>query len=176
MNIEVELRSFISKEKYEELINFFKANAKLLKDDYQETFYFNCDEDLRIQRNKFYSKIWFKKGKLHDDHREEIEIKTERDQFEQLEKLFLAMGLDVDIKWFRNRHQFDWNGITVCLDYTKGFGHIIELEIMSNEEEKETKAAILRAKLNELNIPHTPKEEFNKQYNYYKENWKELTR
>jgi uncharacterized protein YjbK len=56
--IEVEVRSFISKEKYEELLNFFKQNSKILvEDDYQESYYFNCKEDLRIQKNKFYSKI-----------------------------------------------------------------------------------------------------------------------
>ena len=53
MNIETEIRSFITKEKFEELLDFFKKNASLVKEDYQETFYFDCDEDLRIQRNNF---------------------------------------------------------------------------------------------------------------------------
>ncbi len=35
--IEVEARSFISKEQYDKMLNFFKQNAKLLKEDYQET-------------------------------------------------------------------------------------------------------------------------------------------
>ena len=52
-NIEAEVRSFISKEQYEKLLSFFKQNAKLLKEDYQETFYFDCESDLRIQRNNF---------------------------------------------------------------------------------------------------------------------------
>ena len=64
MNIEVEVRSFISKEQYEQLLKFFKKNAKLIKEDYQETFYFDSDQDLRIQRNKFFSKIWLKKVKF----------------------------------------------------------------------------------------------------------------
>ncbi|MDD2388097.1 MAG: hypothetical protein PHP52_15090 [Bacteroidales bacterium] len=57
MNIEAELRSFISEEKYNELLDFFKKEASLIKEDYQETFYFDCDEDLRIQKNNFFSKI-----------------------------------------------------------------------------------------------------------------------
>ena len=41
MKIEVEIRSFISKEKYSELINFFKnLNLKFTEED-QETYYFD---------------------------------------------------------------------------------------------------------------------------------------
>ena len=74
-NIEVEIRSFISKEKYNELIEFFKKNAEFINEDYQETYYFDTKEDLRIQKNNYFSKIWMKKGKMHDEQREEIEIK-----------------------------------------------------------------------------------------------------
>jgi predicted adenylyl cyclase CyaB len=174
-NIETEIRSFISKEQYEKLLNFFKQNAKLLKEDYQETFYFDCEQDLRIQKNDFYSKIWMKKGKIHDEHREELEIKFDKDEFEKLEKLFLSLGMNVQIKWFRKRFEFQWEDITVCLDYTKGYGYIIELEKMTTEEEKEKEYENLKIKLEELNVKITSKEEFNKQFTYYKENWKTLT-
>lgn len=120
MNIEAELRSFISKEKYNELLDFFKEKASLIKEDYQETFYFDCDEDLRIQKNNFFSKIWMKKGKIHDDSREEIEIKFDKNDFEKLETLFLSLGYNIEIKWFRKRFQFKWEDTTVCLDFTRG--------------------------------------------------------
>ncbi len=175
-NIEVELRSFITKEKFEELLKFFSENSKLTKKDYQETFYFDHKEDLRIQKNNSYSKIWLKKGKLHDDAREEIEIKFNKEEFEKLEKLFNALGNNVKIKWFRERNQFDWNGIKVCLDYTKGYGHIIELERLSNEHEKLKNIELLKQKFKELDLEITPKEEFENKFNYYEKNWKTLTR
>ncbi|MBT3324200.1 CYTH domain-containing protein [archaeon] len=175
MNIEVEIRSFISKEQYENLINYFTKNAELINKDYQETFYFDSDEDLRIQKNDFFSKIWLKKGKLHDDHREEIEIKSKKEDFEVFEKLFLSLGYNVDIKWFRNRHTFKWEDILVMLDYTKGYGYIIEFEKMSTEENKETTLNLLKEKFQTLNLPISPKEDFNKKYIHYKENWKTLT-
>lgn len=172
-NIEVEIRSFISKEKYEELLNFFRQNAEFVKEDFQETHYFDCEQDLRIQKNNQGSKIWLKKGKIHDDAREEIEIKTQ-DDFENLEKLFNALGHNVEIKWLRDRKQFNWNEIKVCLDYTKGYGYIIELEKMTNQENKEEVLKKLKEKLNELEIPLTPRQEFEDKYNHYKENWEEL--
>jgi len=101
MNTEVEIRSFISRNQYNELLKFFKKEGKFVNEDYQETYYFDSKEDLRIQRNKFFSKIWLKKGKIHDDHREEIEIKFDREQFKDLERLFLSLGFGVEIKWFR---------------------------------------------------------------------------
>lgn len=64
MGIEVEVRSFISKSKYNELLKFFKKGGKFVNEDYQETYYFDTKEDLRIQRNNFFSKIWLKKGRI----------------------------------------------------------------------------------------------------------------
>ena len=173
-NIEVEIRSFISPEKYQELLVFFHKEGKFLDEDYQETYYFDTEQDLRIQRNNTYSKIWLKKGKLHDEHREEIEIKFDKVNFEMLEKLFLTLGYNTHIKWFRKRNTFAWQGISVMLDYTKGYGYIIELEKMSNEGEKEKVLQLLKEKLQHSNISLTSKEEFNAKYAYYKENWQRL--
>ena len=176
MDIEVEIRSFISEDKYIELLAFFKENGVLINEDYQETYYFDCDEDLRIQKNNFYSKIWLKKGKIHDDQREEIEIKFDKDYFGKLEELFLTLGLNIDVKWFRKRFTFTWEGINVMIDHTKGYGYIIELEKMSNKQEKEIVLDLLKEKLEILKVPLTSKEEFNRKYKYYKTNWRELTK
>ena len=43
MDIEVEIRSFISEEQYNKFLEFFRKNAELVKEDYQETFYFSGD-------------------------------------------------------------------------------------------------------------------------------------
>jgi len=175
-NIEVEIRSFISENTHKELLSYFKKEGSHLGEDIQETYYFDCDQDLRIQKNESYAKIWVKKGKLHDEHREEIELRVEKEQFETLERLFLSLGYEVEIKWFRTRNTFEWEDIHVMLDYTKGYGYIIELEKMSSEEGKDNALQYLKDKLYDLAIPLTPKEEFNKKYQYYKENWRNLTK
>ena len=173
-HIEVEIRSFISKEEYERFLTFFRANAKFLTEDYQETYYFDCPQDVRIQRNDHFSKIWMKKGKLHDDQREEIEIKCDRGEFEKLEEIFTALGFNVQIKWFRRRFEFFWNDCTVCLDDTRGYGYIIELEKMSLEDEQDKNLELLKKNLSLLKISQTTKEEFHQRFLHYKEHWKEL--
>ncbi len=174
-NIEVEIRSFISKEEYEKLLNFFIENSEKIKEDTEETHYLESNEDIRIQKNNFGSKIWLKKGKIHDDYREEIEIKFEKNDFDKLSKIFSEIGHKPKIKWFRHRNEFNWNGIRVCLDYTKAYGYIIELEKISTEEEKEKILSELKQKLKELNIELTSKEEFNDKFEHYKNNWRTLT-
>ena len=176
MDIEVEIKCFISKENYQRLLDFFKSNAEFINEDYQETYYFNSVEDLRIQRNNSFCKIVLKSGKIHDYHRKELEIKLDKNDFEKLEKLFNALGYEIEIKWFRKRNNFKWQYIDVSLDFTKGYGYILELEKMSNEENKEKNLLLLREKLKLLGVNETRKEEFDKIFENYKKNWKELTK
>lgn len=176
MAIEVELRSFITKDKYDELIGFFGKSGELINEDYQESHYFDENGTFRIQKNNFFGKLWLKKGKLHDEQREELEVKIDKKDFDTLEKLLTAAGHKVHIKWFRNRHTFEWQGISAMVDYTKGYGYILELEKMSDEQNKDKDLAMLKERFAQLNIPITPREEFDRKYKEYVANWQILTR
>ena len=173
--IVIEIRSFFTQEKYHELLDYFKKEVDFLGEENQKTYYFDTPEDLRIQKNDNYSKIWMKKGKLHDDHREEIEIKFDTEQFKELEKLFLGLGFEVEIKWFRKRNSFKWQGVDVAIDYTKGYGYIIEFEKMSDKEGEEKTLKFLKDKFKGLNISLTPRDKFDEKFENYKKNWRELT-
>ena len=173
-NIECEVRCLISEDEYETLLGQFKDVAVFEGADEQVTYYFDSKEDLRIQKNEHFAKVWLKKGALHDDHREEIEIKVPKDDFEKLEQLFLALGFNIAIKWFRTRNSFKWGDIDVALDHTKGYGHILELEKLTNEEEKESTVHYLKSRLTQLGLEQTPKETFDQKYQYYKDHWQEI--
>lgn len=173
-NVEVEIRSFIKKDQYKKLLDFFKKNAKFINEDYQETYYFDREGFLRIQRNNLFSKIWIKKGRIHDDYKEEIEIKFERKDFKKVEKLFKLLGFKVQVKWFRKRYAFEWKDLNVYLDHTKGYGYIIELEKICSEKDKEKTLEFIKKKLKELGVQITPKEVFDKKYNFYLNNWKKI--
>lgn len=173
--IEVEIRSFIDDDQYRRLDYFFSKNAKLIVDDEQETHHLSGEKDLRIQKNSRHSKIWMKGGKIHDDQRDELELKMETEKFPLLEKLFRELGYETEIKWFRKRKEYEWNGITVCLDDTRGYGKIIELEKMIDSDDKEKTLELLKSRMNDLNVTLTPKEEFNEKYEDYKKNWKKRT-
>lgn len=171
----VEFR-FITKEQYEDLLDFFNKNARFLCSDDQETYYLDTNVDLRIQKNNTYSKIWIKKGKMHDYCREELEVHLAKEDFGKINQLFSVLGYKTKIKWLRKRNEFDWNGIKVDIDYTVGYGYILELEKMSTEKDKKIVYQELEKRFKELGIKQSDKKEFEHKYLDYEKNWKELTR
>lgn len=173
-NIEVEIRSFISQDQYHILEKFFIKNSEFIEESNQETVYLDCEQDLRIQKNDFYGKIWMKKGNIHDLAREELEIKFDKKDYDQMKKLFSTLGYQPQIKWLRKRKQFLWDNLTVCLDYTKGYGYILEIEKICHSTQKEKEFQNILNKFNYLKIEITPKKVFDEKFDYYKNNWKRL--
>ena len=171
---EVELRSFVSDAEYSRLEDFFRANATFAGADDQVTYYLDAPQDVRIQLNSSYAKVWYKGGKLHDESREEIEVRFAKEDFGKMEKLFAAMGYGVKIKWFRKRLSFDWQGIAVALDDTRGYGKILELEILVQESDEDVALDCLRVKMSELDIKITPREEFDRRFKEYEADWRNL--
>ena len=174
MAIEVELRCFVNKDKYNELLNRFKKEGKLVAEEEQETHYLDDQGMLRIQQSSTYSKVWYKAGKLHDSQREEIEVKAKREDFPNIEKLFKALEYKTHIKWIRNRKEFEWRGVSAMLDYSKGYGYILELEKMSDEANKDMDLAELRERFSELGLQPASKDEFDRRYREYSANWEKL--
>jgi len=174
-NIEVEIRSFLTKEQYDRLLTFFTRECGMSTQDVQQTWYLEAPHDLRIFKNEDIAKIVLKKGNVHDEQREELEVVCNQQDFDKLVKIFSLIGFDPKIKWFRRRHAFLWHGITVTLDDTRGYGYIIELEQLSSENEVDNALAILKQKMQSLDVELTPREEFEQKFKDYAARWKELT-
>lgn len=170
---EAEIRAFINDKEYMRLLKFFKKNAKFIKEDFQITVYFSGNDDLRLQLTSENAKIWLKKGKIHDDVRDELEVFISREEFKKALMLFLSIRFQIDIVWIRRRLIFDWDRIKVCLDDTKGYGKIIELEILTEKEDEKIRNK-LEEKMRELGIKITPRENFERKFKWYKENWRNL--
>jgi len=171
---EVEVRSFISDSQYKNLIGKLKKIAKFKGKIDEQTIYFGS-ERLRLRKDKKFSYLIFKFGKIHQNSRGEIEVKFKKEDFEKLKDIFQRIGFPVKAIWKRKRLVFDWNGTKVLLDDTKGYGKIIELEKITNEKGKEKAFFQLKTKLKILGIKKiTPKKVFDQKFNYYLKNWKRL--
>jgi len=190
-NIEIEVRSFISQKAYKRLRKKLDKEAKFLKSVNEETIYFRAERenkvlanrgsyfkgiegDLRLRRDRDQAFVIFKKGKIHDNSREEIEIKFDRKDFEKIKKLFVNLGSREVVKWFRKRRVYQWKGTKVFLDDTKGYGFIIELEKIGKVGEGRKIHQQLENKLKSLGVKITPKEVFEKKFEYYKKNWQKI--
>jgi predicted adenylyl cyclase CyaB len=172
--LEAEVRSFITEADRKRLIQVMDKEANFIEEDEQETHYLDGPVDLRIQRSKNRAKLWVKTGKIHDSVRDETEVTVRRDDFDKLGQLLNLIGFEVEIKWFRKRRRYDWKGIKVCLDTTKGYGEIVELETKCDDSEKEVTVQMLRQKLETLKVKETPRAVFEERFQHYKKNWKEL--
>ncbi len=173
---EVELRGYITPEKYSELLTFFKTQSKMFSSDDQVTYYFDAPIDIRLQQNLHGSKIWMKKGEMHSSAREEVEVHFGKEDFDSLKSMFLMLGYNVKVKWFRKRHSFMWKGFEVCLDSNRGFGHVIEIEKKSDALGKTDALLEIEAVFKELDVSVTPQEEQKQKYEHYVANWQELTK
>jgi len=97
--IECELRSFLTKERFDVLRERLSLEGEHVGTDDQVTYYYDGPKDLRIQKNGSYAKVWLKKGKMHDEAREEVEIRTAKENFDALDELFRTLGYGVSIEW-----------------------------------------------------------------------------
>jgi predicted adenylyl cyclase CyaB len=171
---EIEIRGFVSDNKYRQLLAFLRKNCKFVSKDDQVTYYFDKKGNIRIQKNDFFAKLWIKSGKLHTSIHRELEVKFDKNDFGKLEEAMLMMGFAPKIKWFRLRYTFRWGGMNVMLDKTKGYGNIIELEMICSSRKKEVSLKALRERARALGVKETPSAEFERRYKYYERNWRRL--
>ncbi len=173
-NIEIEVRSFIPKEEYKKLLKRLNKEAKFVDSVKEETVYFSSPKDLRIRFNGKNSFLILKEGKIHEDSREETEVKCDKKDFRKLEELLKKLEFKVKIRWFRKRRIYQWKGIKVLLDDTKGYGFIIELEKIGKVKGAKKIYKNLKNKLKSLGIKITPKKVFDEKFKYYKNNWEKI--
>src|SRR3989338_1060225 len=171
-NIEVEIRAFITPEKYDELKARLDADCAFFGEEHQVSYYFDAPVDLRAQESDTYSKIWMKGGAMHDGSRKELELRLGKKDIGVAKELFAALGFPVNIMWDRKRRTYRAEDITICLDETRGYGCIIEGEIMASEGEEEDARARLLLLFKKYEVEQTSKTEFDTKFADYKLNWK----
>lgn len=172
-HIEVELRSFIDKDEYNRLQQLLDSQATRVSDEHEQNIHFRGSHDLRMQYGN-HPKVWLKKGVMHDNARKEIELHLEHDQIKTLHTILSELGYKEESVWIRHRKKYTWEGTTICLDYTKGYSHIVELERCCTPEEQEQELQILQQQCEKLGITPTPQHEQQQRLEHYKQHWKTL--
>lgn len=143
-NIEVELRSRFSKEKYEELLSFFEKNAKHLGDDDKEIwFYVMEDKLLRVTHNisKGNGKITLKLNKIgFGSSFEEIEFYIDEKDVKKAVNVFNILGHEDLHEPQVLRKNFEYKGVEFALKYSESWGYHMELEILVSDKSEEVEA------------------------------------
>jgi len=169
--IENEVRGLISPDKYQDLIHFFSREGELTKVDEQLTCYFKGEQELRIQQNDSHAFAQVKIGGINNEQKQKITVRYTREQFPELQALFRGLGYEVDSVWKRKRHEFQWGGVKVTVNDTFGYGCLIDMEVMSQEQNPDI-VKDLKIKFRSLGIEPTTQEVMDNKFEWYQRHWK----
>lgn len=141
---EIELRSFLTPEKYEELLNLLPTKMNLLNKESLNTRKFQSSDnsDIRLRYSENRCEIVHKNGKASKLTRKEITINLpSKEELDKFAKILEAEGFEEVPPWTTHRMDFKYPfkgyNYDVSLQHTENFAHILEVEFASeNEDEK----------------------------------------
>lgn len=91
---------------------------------------------------------------------------------EELDTLLIEAGYVYQAKWSRNREEYVYKGVNVCLDCNAGYGYIAEFEkIVSGDEDLDAVRAELDAVMSELEVSELSQERLARMFEFYNQNW-----
>jgi len=78
---------------------------------------------------------------------------------DELDALVLDAGFKYQAKWSRDREEYLYKGLNVCIDKNAGYGYLAEFEKMLNEDEDlQTAKEELQSVMQELGVQELPPE------------------
>jgi len=92
----------------------------------------------------------------------------------ELDQLVLSAGYTYEAKWSRDRVEYAYKDIVVCLDKNAGYGYLAEFEIMTDDEEKvpEVKDKLVSL-MQELGVEELPQDRLARMFAHYNKNWRD---
>jgi predicted adenylyl cyclase CyaB len=173
--IEVELRTFISEQQFNQLLQHLLSTGDELEHTRQITHYLNHPTDTRVQISTEGGRVWQKLGKMHERSRQELEVLMSKINAEIMLDIFHNLGFSMKVSWYRERRAYQIGEMTVSLDNTIGYGRILEAEIRCAESEIDTSHNKLQAFFGSLGLKPGTKEEFDAAFTDYLRTWREKT-
>lgn len=105
-----------------------------------------------------------------------IEFETEIPalSLDALDAFLLDAGCSYQAKWSRDRKEYIFKDIVVCIDHNAGYGYLAELEkIVESGEEAEAVKRDLREIMQTLGIEELSQDRLERMFAYYNEHWSE---
>lgn len=93
---------------------------------------------------------------------------------DELDTLLQAAGFTYQAKWSREREEYAYKGINVCLDKNAGYGYLAEFEkILADEAAVEQARAELIELMAELEVEELAQDRLERMFAHYNQNWPE---
>ena len=91
---------------------------------------------------------------------------------EDLDQVLLDAGFKYQAKWSREREEYAYKGLNVCLDRNAGYGYLAEFEKVLDDEAAVEKARDEIAEvMRELGVEELPQERLERMFAHYNQNW-----
>jgi predicted adenylyl cyclase CyaB len=91
---------------------------------------------------------------------------------DELDALILAEGFIYQAKWSREREEYQYNSLNVCIDKNAGYGYLAEFErIVDPNSDFESVKAKIRDELQKLQLQELPQDRLARMFNHYNKNW-----
>ncbi|GAB4144394.1 MAG: hypothetical protein OHK0017_02850 [Patescibacteria group bacterium] len=103
----------------------------------------------------------------------EIESKVNM-TIDQLDQILLNSGFKYQAKWSRQRREYKFKDMNVCIDKNAGYGYLAEFEKMIENKDliEETKKQI-RQVIQSLGFEELDQARLDRMFQYYNQNWKD---
>lgn len=91
---------------------------------------------------------------------------------EKLDQILLDSGFRYQAKWSRDREEYSYKGMNVCIDKNAGYGFLAEFERVLEDEALVNSARQEIAEImQELEVEELPQERLERMFQHYNQNW-----
>lgn len=92
----------------------------------------------------------------------------------ELDALVEKSGYEYQAKWSRDREEYAYRGVNVCIDRNAGYGYLAEFEKVTDDEDSLPQVRTeLEALMAELGVEELPQERLARMFEFYNANWPE---
>jgi len=141
----------------------------------------NEGKNLSLRTRKANEKVLFVAKSSIDDTtssngtaRLEFEAEMPGMSLETLDRILLESGCTYQAKWSRDREEYIFQGITVCIDRNAGYGYVAEFEkIVTDGTSADEVKKNLRALMDTLGIEELSQDRLERMFAHYNEHWSE---
>lgn len=93
---------------------------------------------------------------------------------EELDKLVEEAGYEYEAKWSRDREEYSYKGVNVCIDCNAGYGYLAEFETVTDDEVSlDNVRGRLEEIMAELEVEELPQDRLARMFEHYNKNWRD---
>ncbi len=92
----------------------------------------------------------------------------------ELDEILQKAGFEYQAKWSREREEYNYKGLNVCIDKNAGYGYLAEFEkVLDNEDEVTITREKIDEIMSELGISELPQDRLERMFSHYNKNWRD---